>query len=338
MDKQISNLDNSEELVQASFHIDPKLDAITPKMSLEEFKNFKANIKSEGIKRPIRIRRETIDGQLVKTIVDGFHRYTALKELGTPDYEIPFVDVNITQPQEALEYSFKIDRYRKNINTYQLVTWALGVFGDNHTDKEIAFTHGLDAGNLSKIKKLNNILVNYNSPEIATKYTAELNSGSKGYTVALKELENADNISNIITVIDSKEKLYYKTAADKVNKSPMTPQQVKAFKAQMEEKYAPIKFTKDNKVTKKLYEDIDKLENPEFYEKAEKGYQNYVHPLVEKFYKAEEKFPNDLVIFNVTSEEGYDDCIAYLNSLKGTGKLMGLLGFFNLPKDMVQGN
>jgi hypothetical protein len=334
MEKETSNLNNSEELVQASFHIDPKLDAITPKMSLEEFKEFKANIKSEGIKRPISIRRETIDGQLVKTIVDGFHRYTALKELGTPDYKIPFVDVKIAQQQEALEYSFKIDRYRKNINTYQLVTWALGVYGFKNTDKEIAFTFGLDAGNLSKIKKLNNILVNYNSPEIATKYTAELNSGSKGYTVALKELENADNISNIIATIDSKDKSYYKTAKDKINKSRMTPEQVKTFKAEMESKYIDLKY--DKKALKQLNTDIDKLENPEFYEKVERGYREEVKPLIKKIYAFEEKYDKDVTIFNVTTEDGFDDLINYINSLRGTGMYGATL--FKLPEDMAQGN
>jgi hypothetical protein len=322
---------NPEKLMQAPFRIDPEFEAKNPKMSLEKYNLLKADIKAHGgiPDKPIEVMS---DGK--KTIVDGHHRYRACTELKTPEYKIPFTVLNISNLQQALEYSFRLGNNRKNLNTYQEATWALGVYGSNCTDKEIATKLGMDAGNLSKIKKLNNILVNYNSPAIASEYLSKLNSGVIGYTVALQELNNAENIDSIIAVIDSKGKLYYQTARDKVNRSTMTPQQVRAFKAEMEAKYFETKY--DKKALKQLNVDIDKLENPEFYEKVEKGYHSDVQPIVKKLNKLEEKYDKLVTLYNVTTEDAFDEASNYLLSKRGQGRMFAMV-LLELPKDMIQG-
>jgi hypothetical protein len=322
---------NSEEMIGKEFIVNKELEDLMPKMSDEQFKEFKANIKSVGIKQPIEVLPD-------KTIVEGHHRYRACMELGIPYYKIPFTVLPSQCVQAALEYAENVNRNRRHLNAYQKGTSALKAYGGSYPDRDIATKIGMNNGDLSKIKKLNKMLslVRTKVPEKATDYEKRLNLGLIGFGSALKELESAENIDNIIAVIDSKEKLYYKTTKDKVNKSRMTPEQVKAFKAEMEEKYATSKFSKDKKVLEQLNTDIAKLTDPDLYEKVEKGYHEYVQPLIAKIYTAEDKFSNDITIFNVTAEEGYLDAINYLKSLMGTGKLMGMIGFFNLPKEMVR--
>ena len=175
------------------------------------------------------------------------------------------------QYSRGIRLSFRLGNNRKNLNTYQEATWALGVYGYNCTDKEIAAKLNMNAGNLSKIKKLNNILVNYNSPAKASEYLSKLNSGSIGYTVALQELNNAENIDNIIAVLDGK----YGDVAKKIGLD-----KAKTFKTEMEAKYFETKY--DKKSLKALNEDIDRVVHPELYEKVEKGYHSDVQPIVKK--------------------------------------------------------
>jgi hypothetical protein len=310
---------NSEEMIQKEFIINKELEDLMPKMQSKEFNDFKANVKSVGLKRAIEVLPD-------KTIVDGHTRYRACKELGIPDYKIPFNVLKLACIQEALEHAENINRNRRHLNAFQKGTSALKVYGNRYPDKDIASKIGMDAGNLSKIKKLNNMLklVRTNVPDKATKYEERLNSGDIGFDSALKELECAENIDNITAILDGK----YGDVTKKIG-----IEKAKAFKAEMEAKYLETKY--DKKSLKALNEDIARVVHPELYEKVEKGYQEKSQPVIAKIYKLEEEFGDNITIFNVTSENGYDDADNYIKSLKGTGKLMGMIAFFNLTKEMV---
>ena len=119
-------------MVQAPFHIDAELEACMPQMSLEDFKVFSADIKSRGLQKPIEVVVEEVDGKLVKTIIDGHHRYKACREAGKKDYEILFTKVSfnlVNNKQEAKEYAVRMNDLRRNLNLYQRVTSRLNAFG-----------------------------------------------------------------------------------------------------------------------------------------------------------------------------------------------------------------
>ena len=356
----------TDGMIQAPFHINEKLED-TVKMSGEDFAVFKADIKSTGLKEPIEVMRETIstenhpEGELVKTVVDGHHRLKALRAIKTgkpdcsdKDYEIPFKVLGITTLQEALDYSYKVNTLRKDYNTYQRVTRALEIYGKSFSDKEVAVKANVDNGNLSKIKKLNNMLdklsdkvVAYNNPEKASFYRNGLNSGKIGYTEALGELTNAENIDNIIAVVDNPNG----EVAKKIGKD-----NAKKFKKELEETFATAKYekrfilkdstpsskevscskckgkglVKESKVASEspfnaLQKMIDQHIHPELYAPVEESpYAIAAQKVSDVVDPLAVKFPEEVKVFMVTTESGFLECGDYIKAQAGSGSLYAI--------------
>ena len=316
---------NTEEMIQAPFIINPELDAIIPRLVKEKFEALKADIKSNGLKYPLAVMAD-------KTIIDGHNRYRACKEIGKKDYEIAFFvpsDVNghatVRNIQEAKEYSIEINFFRRQMETYQAATWALGVWGTLCTDQEIAKKVGLAKATISEVKTLNfKFSSPANLPEKLSELKRELDLGSISYKDVLNQLTTAENIDNIIAVVDNR-----------VSNAPkMDRNKAKAFKMKLETEYTEKKY--DKKSLKELNTEIDKVEHPELYQtNADDNYVNAIQPVVEKINKLANKFPEDITVLNVTSEEKFIEYSQYLREQSGTGKLFAVVCFFRLPKELV---
>ena len=309
---------NEEEMIQAPFIINPELDAIIPKLIKEKYEALKADIKSNGLKIPIAVIAD-------KTIVDGHNRYRACKENGKKDYEIDFVILkNVRNLQEAKEYSIEINFFRRQMETYQAATWALGVWGKLCTNQEIAKKVGLGRQTIDEVKELNVHMLPAASVEKATEFKNSLDSGSISYKDVLMQLRTAENIDNIIAVVDNR-----------VSNAPkMDRNKAKAFKMKLETEYTEKKY--DKKALKELNTEIDKVEHPELYQtNADDNYVNAIQPVVEKINKLANKFPEDITVLNVTSEEKFIEYSQYLREQAGTGKLFAVVCFFRLPKELV---
>jgi len=323
--QMIKIFNSTEEMVAKPFIVNADLDSIIPKLDNEKFAVLKASIKSQGLNVPIDVMTD-------KTIIDGHNRYRACKELGIHDSDIPFRILGVNGIQEAKEYSIMINFDRRQMNEYEAITWAANVYTEM-TQLELAKKINFKQPRVSQVVSVNSKLSGQIISVKESKLLSELKSGEISAFLVLQSLTCAENIDNIIAQIDTKDKVYYKTAADKAVKSNLTPTEVKKFKAEMESKYFELKY--DKKSLKQLNTDIDKLENPEFYEKVEKGYHAEVQPLVKKINNLEEKYGENVTIYNVTTEDGYGDAIDYLEAQKGSGKLMAMVIFFKLPADMV---
>lgn len=232
-------------------------------MSPEKFKLFIADIKSRGLQKPIEVVVETLDCKLVKTIIDGHHRYKACKTAGIKDYDISFEildqrksDVNYTQVRK--EYIFRSRDLRNEWNTYQRVTSALNIFSFNTTDKDIAGKLGIDRSTVTKIKLLNQKCESFtfSYPETISKYKLELETKGNWGEI-LKAIEGAEKVDEIIIA---------RTSGNL------------AHRKELQEKYKTLKFEKNA---------IKKIED-EFKEK-ETGPEPESTPYLETVNKVSEK-------------------------------------------------
>jgi len=310
------NANNSEEMIQAPFKINEELDQIIPRLVKEKFEALKADIKSNGLKNPIAVMVD-------KTIIDGHNRYRALKDIGKKDYEIDFVVISaVRNIQEAKEYSIEINFFRRQMETYQAATWALGVWGKLCTNEEIAKKVGLSRETIVKVKSLNQKMVLILSVEKASELKKGLDLGTIAFTDALGQLTAAENIDNIIACV-----------ADRVTPK-IGKDKAKAFKMKLETEYFTKKY--DKKALKEINTEIDKVEHPELYvTNADDKYVNYIQPIVDKSNKGAQKYPEYITVLDITTEQGFIDASQYIRDQAGTGKLFAAVVLFQLPASAV---
>jgi ParB-like chromosome segregation protein Spo0J len=318
---QLEELEKSEEMIQKPFKLNPELENIYSKLPEDKYKEIKADIASQGQKEPIEV---SID----KTIIDGYNRYHMLTELGKKDYQINFKVLDFKLPEQlqaAKEYAYEIQHNRRSPNKYQDVTAALKVYGEFYNLEQIAKKAHVSKATVSKIKDLNDRLVSpRNSVAIAFKFQKDLETKGNWQEV-LTELESAENIDNIIAVIDDKN-------GEVVKKIGL--EKAKALKENLEKKYIEEKYKKT--ALKTINTELDKVVHPElYYTKEESNYVNSVSKEAEKLNKLADKFPLQVTILNCTTEEKFLDASKCIADKAGKGKLFAIVALFELPKELV---
>lgn len=107
------------EQTQIKFKENPKIKALIPRPTTEDYETLKNSLK-HGQKEPITV---TSDG----TILDGYTRYKALKELGVPDDKILYQiqpKIDVSWFPDVKDYVYAINN-RRNLNLYQRASLAL---------------------------------------------------------------------------------------------------------------------------------------------------------------------------------------------------------------------
>jgi ParB-like chromosome segregation protein Spo0J len=319
---------NTEEMIQTPFKINKELDAIIPKLNPEKFAALKADIKSNGLKHPIEVMAD-------KTVIDGHNRYKACTELGIHFTKIDFVVLpKIASIQEAKEYSIEINFFRRQMETYVAATWALNVYnyiGSSITEKAIGQKVGMSNQSISIVKVLNEKLLNLGNREKALEFKNKFESNDekqrlKPYDV-LGQLNSAENIDNIIAVVDTR----VLNAPNAIN---MTKEKAKAFKAQLEAEYFEKKY--DKKSLKAINTQIDKVENPQLYAPIEESdFATAVQKIAPKLNDLKSKFPATTRMYQVTTDEGFIETGQAIKDLAGQNKLYAIIVMFELPKELV---
>jgi len=96
--------------------INKEIETYIQRLNDEQFGRLKNSIQKDGLLTPI----ETMaDG----TIVDGHHRYKACKELGI-EVQTRILPL-IKTVEDAIDYTYRVNIMRRQMNTYQLVEWAM---------------------------------------------------------------------------------------------------------------------------------------------------------------------------------------------------------------------
>ena len=295
------------------------MDAIIPKLNDEKFAALKADIKSKGLKHPIEVMVD-------KTIVDGHNRYRACMELGMKNYTIDYIVLpKICSIQEAKEYSIEINFFRRQMETYQAATWALGVYGGMIPEEEIAKKVGLARQTINKVRTLNSKMLLIASVEKSSKLKKDLDLGVINFTDALAQLITAENIDNIIAVVDNPNG----DVATKIGKD-----NAKKFKAKLEAEYFEKKY--DKKSLKAINTEIDKVIHPELYAPVEDSpYAIAAQKVSERVDPLAVKFPDLVKVFMVTTEAGFLECGDYIKAQAGSGKLYAIVTMLELPKELV---
>jgi ParB-like chromosome segregation protein Spo0J len=149
---------------------------LAPSMTQQNFENLKKSLSEEGQKELLHLMA---DG----TLIDGYHRYLALKQL----QQEPKVTIHpeIKTIQEAKELSRTLNVMRRHLNPYQRKVMDLKTF-TGETFEEIAKkTNGSEAS-LSKVKKI--------MEEAPTKIKERLDEGDLGYKEVYEYLTTLDKI------------------------------------------------------------------------------------------------------------------------------------------------
>ncbi|MCW4008966.1 MAG: ParB N-terminal domain-containing protein [Candidatus Bathyarchaeota archaeon] len=98
-----------------SLRVNPEYEKLLPKMSDEEFAEFKASIQTEGQHYPIVVNEDL-------EILDGHHRFRACVELGIePDFEVRKFEDKLLERKFVIEANLR----RRHLTKFQLV--ELGV-------------------------------------------------------------------------------------------------------------------------------------------------------------------------------------------------------------------
>ena len=317
--------DHTDAMVLAPFDEEAILDDGVH-MSEEAFAEFKANIKSEGMREKIEVWWREKDNVMVKTIVDGYHRYHVMKQLGKSDSEIDFILLPLASLQEACEYQFKVNNLRKSYNTYTRVTRGIEVYGQNYLGKELSAKVGVSAQTISKIKILNTILASGDNSEIASKFKEDCVEGNK-WADSLRVLQAAQNIDNIIAVIDNPNG----EVAKKIGKN-----KAKLLKEKLQSNYIEKKYDSKGKALKQLNTEIDKVVHPECYRPVEESpYAIAAQKVSDKINPLAEKFPNEVKVFMVDTEESFLETGDFIKSNAGRGELYAIVVMLKLPKELV---
>ena len=285
----------TEELIGAPFNINPELEALSPKMSKEEYADFVADIKSHGQKQPIEVMPD-------KTIINGHNRYHALKSIGLEDYKITFKVLSIVSIQEAKEYAFQIDDKQKHSNMYQRVTHALAVYGKD-PDKDVAskMTGKVSSETVKKIRKLNLILassvLSTCNPELASELQKKCIEENKWHET-LDLLESVAVVDESIALIP--------TRAD-WNQSVTKDRRVK-LQEKIKAKYDPLKYkdkSASKKILKEIPQEIEALQHPKTVNTKAESYVDDVSKVAEKFNPLAAKYPDQIyqLQLDTTKEE-----------------------------------
>jgi len=282
----------TEEMIQAEFKINAELEALSPKMSKEEYADFVADLKSNG-------QREDIEVMPDKTIVNGHHRYHALHDIGLADYKITFKVLNFTSIQEAKEYAFQIDDKQKHSNMYQRVTHALAVYGKDCygkdiSDKEVAnkITGKISRETVTKIRELNDLLLvlSTQNPEIGSCLKKQCIEDNKWH-------ETLDILKSAITVEDAIKQI--QTRVD-WSQSVTKEKRVK-LQEKIKAKYEPLKYM-DKTASKKLLKEvslaIEELSQPKIVNNEKESYVEDISKVSERFNLLAAKYPER--IFSTT--------------------------------------
>ncbi len=274
----------TEEQIGAPFNINPELEALSPKMSKEEYADFVADLKTNG-------QREDIEVMTDKTIVNGHHRYHALKDIGVPDYKIAFKVISFQGIQQAKEYAFQIDDKQKHSTMYQRVTHALAVYGKD-PDKDVAskMTGKVSTETVKSIRKLNLILaslvVTTSNPEIGLFLKQKCIQENEWYQT-LKLLESAAVVNESIALIP--------TRAD-WNQSVTKDRRVK-LQEKIKVKYEPLKYkdkTASKKILKEIPQEIENLQHPKNVNTKTESYVDDCSKVAEGFNDLIAKYPKQV--------------------------------------------
>ena len=306
---------NTEQMIQAPFKINPELEAVVPPLTKEKSDSLEASLRSIGQQNPIQVMPD-------KTIIDGHNRYHLLKKIGKKEYQIDFVVLPINQIQEAKEYSIEMNLKRRQLNTYLTATWALGVYGQFYNEDQIAKKVGLSRKTINDVKNLNLKCEKMPMTPKLFKLKSELISGDISASSVLSQLTSAENIDNIIAVVDTR-------LTPKIGK-----EKAKQFKAKLEAEYVEKKY--DKKSLKAINTQIDKIENPQRYAPIdEDDFSIAVEKVTPKLNDLKARFPEQTLIYLVTTEEGFLETGQAIKDLACKKKLYAIVCLLELPKGLV---
>lgn len=196
--------------------INKELEEIIPPLTEEKYEKLKQSIKEKGQLKPIDVMN---DG----TIIDGYHRYRACKELKIePLYSVM---PNIKTVQDAKEYSFEINFVRRQLTEYQAAKWAIEVYGVSRPHVEMAKKVGISDKTIDRVSVL--------LKEAPENIKEDLANNNTSILEAYNKVKEAENIDTQIDILEDKQ-----------------------FQKEMKEKYEDKKYEIGQ--FEKLQEDIQK--------------------------------------------------------------------------------
>jgi vacuolar-type H+-ATPase subunit I/STV1 len=153
-----------------------ELKDFAPSISGEDFEKLKKSIREKG-------QQESLHLMANGTLIDGYHRLLALKQLQREPKTI--IHPEITTIQQAKELSRILNGTRRHMNPYQRIVMDLKSF-TSETFEQIAMKTGRSEGTLSKVKKIMD-----EAPEALKK---KLDEGEIGYHKVYDYLTTLDQI------------------------------------------------------------------------------------------------------------------------------------------------
>jgi hypothetical protein len=282
----------------------PELESIVPDITEKEKTLLSDSILHVGVQVPILIA--TIN-EIKNVIVDGHHRYHAVKNLGTrlaPQFRnIPVKELSLHQVQDAKALSIDLNLDRRHLKDYPKITWCLEGYKGIKTQEQIRdFLRFKTVDPIKKVSALNNrpemkesapvhlpVFVSDWIKEVKFGTEKDTNEKPMGYGGLLNRLQDGENSQNWID-----------------NKTEGNDQ----LKAKMTEAFFEIKYKIPfsaclKKMKKKLYE----ITHPE---EADKLKQEY-YEAYQKFYKATQKlsakYPDWINLFQVATESKANDVL-----------------------------
>ena len=201
--------------------INKELKEIIPPLTEEKYEKLKQSIKEKGQLKPIDIMN---DG----TIVDGYHRYRACKELKIePLYSVM---PNIKTIQDAKEYSFEINFVRRQLTAYEAAKWAIEVYKSTSEISDVGYRELAKKIGIHKDVICQVAQILKQAPQNILEDLAE---NRTAVYEAYHKVKEAENIDTQIDILEDKQ-----------------------FQKEMKEKYEDKKYEIGN--FNKLQEDIQK--------------------------------------------------------------------------------
>jgi len=317
------------------------LEEVEEPWSEESYSRFKYSISQDGVKIPIEIAE--IDG-IDNTVVEGHHRFRAVKELLTEGrniagkiyYDIPVHDNGVMQLVEAKLLAWKLNHLRGQKTAYQDITSACRAFPDK-TAKEISNifgdnVKGYTLKNVNEVREFNNKVSELKLTHVAVPESVVLsvkgiqNGTLSNYSEILKELHTVEKVQTAIAAIDNDQ-----------------------FRATISDQFKDYKPTRDaDKTIAEINIALDKLEHPQKYldrkQQTAKAYLTDFQKLHDKVLKwSKGIYPEDIFTFKIGTEaklrEDYDYGLQHYKELEAVRRLakepdteVYCIMFFKIPK------
>jgi len=293
---------DEDKLKNMEITVNPELENIIPKLSDAKYQVLKTDISLFGLKKSIDVmivgenKKET---GYIAVVVDGHHRYRAMTELKKIlSYPENITVLDLISIEDAKEYSFEINWFRRQPNDYPSAKWVKDVYGPKGmTYKEMAKKVSLTEDMINKSAYITKV-----AKATANKTNAEINQIQE--IIKELDLDDKEKIKKVTAVYNQ-----FKIVEEVFNAIEVNEDIDEEFRKALKTEWEVEKY-KDKNAVKHLTEEIDLWvaeKAGETYEVTQ--YDKDVYPLMLKIIKLREKYSGVNAITTAGTQSAIDNAI-----------------------------